>query len=227
VRKDTKRHFHLGVNFLVTPPTPLGPQRLLQFQAKLADPVTGIVFNASDQLGETAVFVRRDLPLEVRVGPVGPQVSQLLITAPNPNRLLEDFMDECDGIISAYREVWKEPVQIIGRDCTVRHLYAGREAHAFEFLWQSQLGQSEERLSKLGRPVLGGGLRLFMPPSEAEPAIEVKIESLFADASQLFVEVALSWPIPRPIAELEARSMLQTAEQYIDEQIADFIALED
>jgi hypothetical protein len=51
--------------------------------------------------------------------------------------------------------------------------------------------------------VLGGGLRLVMPPVKegAEPVqIEIKIESFFRESQKLFIETFFVWPQPSALS---------------------------
>ena len=229
MRPDTKRHLHLGVNFILAPAPTFGTLQLLKFQQQLADPVAGIVFDASQRHDQSTVFMRTQSPLEVRLGLVGPQISQLLITASNPERLADDFVDECETIVEAYRAVWPDPVQIVRRDCTIRHLYAVQEPHAFQFLWERRLRQPTDSIEAFGRPVLGGGLRFFMPnrPDVVDdPVIEVKIESLIVDSSQLFVEATFVWNQPMSNADLDPRTIVSKVDNYIGSEVTQFIIAE-
>jgi hypothetical protein len=224
LRTDTKRNFHLGVNYLLTPAVAVSTVQQLKFQQLLADPVKGIVFDTTQKLGDAVGFLRQAPHLEVKVGPVGPQVSQLLITAPDPKRLIEDFEDECDFVVEAYNEVWGAPTQILRRDCTIRHLYAVQEEHAFQFLWEKRLHQASDALGVFGRPIIGGGIRLVLPPETPDqPLFEVKIESLLADASQLFVETSAVWNQPVSGEQLDPRALLEPAEQFMNNEVRSFI----
>jgi hypothetical protein len=174
------------------------------------------------------VFIRQAPPVHVTVGLVGPGIGQLLIAAPQPNRPLVSFIEDAEAVVQAYRRVWPGPIQIVRRDCTLRYLYAVREGHAMQFLWERRLHQTEEALSALGRPVLGGGLRLVMPARPNvpdDPGIEVKIESFLSDARQLFLEVQLVWEIPAPPgAEPDPRPLIEAADAYVDGPLTQFVA---
>lgn len=215
------------MNFIVAPPVAVGTSQQLAFQQLLADPVRGIIFDATQRQGDAVFFARQSPRLEVRIGPTGPQVSQLLITAPNPERLVEDFEAECDDVIEAYRETWGAPAQLLRRDCTVRHLYAVKEEHSFQFLWEKRLHQKADSLGLFGRPIIGGGIRLVLPPeNENAPLLEVKIESYLSDSSQLFVETSAVWERPTPGDELDARSLLEATESFMNNEVATFIKAE-
>ena len=174
------------------------------------------------------VFIRQAPPVHVTVGLVGPGIGQLLIAAPQPNRPLISFIEDAEMVVQAYRRVWPGPIQIVRRDCTLRYLYAVREGHAMQFLWERRLHQTEEGLSALGRPVLGGGLRLVMPARAQMPedaGVEVKIESFLSDARQLFLEAQFTWETPAlPGAEPDPRPLIEAVDAFIDGPLTEFVS---
>jgi hypothetical protein len=174
------------------------------------------------------VFVRQGPPLHVTVGLVGPGIGQLLIAAPQPNRALVSFIEDAEMVVAAYRRVWPGPMQIVRRDCTLRYLYAVREGHAMQFLWERRLHQTEDALSAIGRPVLGGGLRLVMPPRPRVPddaGVEVKIESLLSDARQLFLETQFVWETPAaPGTEPDPRPLIEAVDAFNAGPLTRFVA---
>ena len=231
LRPETKQHLHFGVNFVVAPAAAIAPAQQLQFQQGLADPVHGIVFDVVQKAGPGIVFQRAKEPLQVHLGPVGPQVGQLLITAGKPARTLDDFISDAESVISVYRSVWPGSLQILRRDVTIRHLYAiqGQEQHAFQYLWERRLHQGAAAMASFGRPVVGGGLRVVLPPRanvEDDTNVEVKIESLLSDPRQLFVEASFVWPSPRVNAEPEPGPLLNVVEQFLDTEVRNFILSE-
>lgn len=229
MRPDTKQHLHVGVNFVLAPAANVTTNSQLQFQQYLSDPIRDVVFDTAQRQDAAFVFQRTSLPLEVRIGPVGPQVGQLLITAPQPARTLDEVLEDFEAVVDAYRQIWRGPVQVIRRDCTVRHLYAVRESHALQYIWERRLHQQEDSVQIFGRPVLGGGMRFVMPPRQDvadDPAIEVKIESLLADASQLFVETSFVWGQPHPGTELEPSELVRAVEGYMCNEVTKFILSE-
>lgn len=229
MRPDTKRHLHIGVNFLFAPASEVSTVDQLRFQQRLAEPVTGIVFDATVRQDQIVTFERRVEPLQVKIGAVGPQVGQLLIVAPQPNRSLEDFIGEAESVVEAFQEVWPGALQLVRRDCTIRHLYAVQEDHAFRFLWERRLQQQGDSLSAFGRPVIGGGLRFVMPPRPEithDSLVEVKIESLLADSTQLFVDASFVWEQPLPITGFDVRAVVEPVEEYLENEVTQFILWE-
>lgn len=217
------------MNFVLAPAATVTTPQQLQFQQFLAEPIRGIVFDTAQRADAAFLFQRTTAPLEVRIGPVGPQVGQLLVTAPQPARRLDEVLEDFEAVIDAYRQIWPGPLQVIRRDCTVRHLYAVRESHALQYIWERRLHQSEAGVHLLGRPVLGGGMRFVMPPRPEvadDAAIEVKIESLLADASQLFVETSFVWGTPLAGVEIEASPLVNAVESYMCNELTKFILSE-
>lgn len=227
---DTRRSLHNGINFLVVPAPLIDQPRILRFQQELS--IQQIEFQRVERKGNNFLLASSDPQrLEVKIGMAAPQVGQLLIVLPHPNVGLEDFIETAEIICGVFRNVWPEPAGIISRDTTIRHLYQSDGNHGFKYLWETRLGQSNRSLANLGRPVLGGGLRLFMPPREAqahepqiEPQIEVKIESYLRDSQLLFVETQFSWPQPIPINDgLIPRALLEAVNQYATTEVINFI----
>lgn len=227
MRPDTKQGFHFGTNFLLAPAVGYEPGALLQFQQTLAQ-TSAVVFDQTQRTPTGMAFVRQGPPLQVTVGLVGPGLGQLLIAAPQPSRPLISFIEDAEMIVQAYRRVWPGPIQIVRRDCTLRYLYAVREGHAMQYLWERRLHQTEDALSSLGRPVLGGGLRLVMPPRPHVPddaGVEVKIESFLSDSRQLFLEGQFVWETPpTPGTEPDPRPLIEAVDNFIDGPLTQFAA---
>jgi hypothetical protein len=228
VRPDTKQGFHFGTNFLFAPAGSYEPTGLLQFQQTLAETSGTLVFDQTQRTPMGMVLVRQGPPLQVTVGLVGPGIGQLLIAAPQPSRPLISFIEEAEMVVNAYRRVWPGPIQVVRRDCTLRYLYAVREGHAMQFLWERRLRQSEDALSALGRPVLGGGLRLVMPPRPTvadDAGVEIKIESFLSDSRQLFLESQFVWETPAtPGTEPDPRPLIEAVDGFIDGPLTEFAA---
>jgi hypothetical protein len=228
LRPDTKQGFHFGTNFLFAPAPMYESAGLLRFQQALAETSWTLIFDQTQRTPAGMVFIRQAPPIHVTVGLVGPGIGQLLIAAPQPNRPLVSFIEDAEMVVQAYRKVFPGPIQIVRRDCTLRYLYAVREGHAMQFLWERRLHQTEEALSALGRPVLGGGLRLVMPARPQMPddaGIEVKIESFLSDARQLFLEVQFVWETPAPPgAEPDPRPLIEAVDAYVDGPLTAFVA---
>jgi hypothetical protein len=201
---------------------------LLQFQQVLAETSSALVFDQTQRTPTGLMLMRQAPPLHVTVGLVGPGIGQLLIAAPQPNRPLVSFIEDAEMVVHAYRRVWPGPIQIVRRDCTLRYLYAVREGHAMQFLWERRLQQTEDALSALGRPVLGGGLRLVMPPRPNVPddaGVEAKIESFLSDSRQLFLETQFVWEfLAPPGIEPDPRPIIEAVDAFNDGPLTQFVA---
>jgi len=223
---ESRSALHFGVNFVLAPPPLIDGKHIRSFQDHLAEEAlefTGVNTPATGM----GVFERSPTrPLQVRVQTT-PPVAQLLIIAPIPERTVEEFMEEAEAVCSAFQKTWPSPVQLVARDCTIRHLYDVPAEHAFEYLWVKRLGETESQLGALGRPVLGGGLRFVMPPiaSDTEPKqVEVKIESFLNNSRKLYVDVSFAWPSPvAPGSSLDPGAMLQEVQAYATTEVVAFI----
>jgi hypothetical protein len=234
MRADTKQHFQFSVSFVFSPSPNMTTNLTLAFQQRLAAPEVGIVFDQVQRMpggpAVAQVFARLNPALQVTVAQPGPApVGQLTIVAPQPNQLTDDFMNDAEAVVEAFRETWPGPIQTLRRDCTVQNLYAVTAEHAFQYLWERRLHQPEAAVQEFGRPILGGGLRFVMPARpdvEDEPLIEVKIESLLRDPRMLYVETQAVWERPSS-AEPSPRQLLQTVIEYADGPVVQFITRED
>lgn len=227
MRPDTKRHYYFGVGFIVAPAPVFSAAALLKFEARLADPNVGITFDnrQRDESG-TSLLVRNSPPLTVHLTTPAPQVGQLAVMSVEPRGLPEEFISDAEDIVQAFRDVWPGPFQVVHRDCTVRYLYAVGGEHSFQYLWEKRLHQASGELQLLERPILGGGIRFVLPPQDAadEAIIEVKIESLLRDPSQLFVESQFAWRQPTsPEIGFDAGAMIEAVEAYTNGPLTRFI----
>lgn len=227
MRPESQQALHFGVNFLFAPNIDLAPSKILTFQQQLSE--YGIVFDRSKTEGKKVALVRKAKPLQVKLEHPQPPLTQFLIVAPNPERVQEDFVAEAEQLTDIFAQVWSENLQIVRRDCTVRFLYATTEQHAFKYLWEDRLGQSESGLLPFDRPVTGGGLRIVMPsPDPNQAQIEVKVESFLRDSSRLFVETQFVWQAPAPTGTtLDAGGLLKEVLAYAQGPVVDFIQAND
>jgi hypothetical protein len=217
---------HLGINYVVSPTPNIDKNKSLAFQQALLREAIDI---DNVRYGDTEIALTREsTPLQIKVIASGPPVvGQLLVLAPNPDRNLEVFGKESEAIVRAFQATWPDIRQIIARDCTLRYLYESSQQHAFKELWEERLGQSEKSLDKLGRPVLGGGLRLIMPSIEGEQdptQVQVRIESYLRDSKKVFVETEFKWPEAKPPDfPFDPVKLLSTVDEFIENQVFAFI----
>ncbi len=224
MRPNTRRHIHLGINFVMVPGPPVTQRTGLTFQNALVQ--HSIEYDQVNYEEDTIKIVRERPPLQIVVAsPTNQPTGQLLILAPGPAQPLESFIQETEFIVEAFQSVWpSQQRQIVKRDVTIRDLYE-TDQHAFQEIWETRLGQSEDSLAVFGRKVLGGGLRFVMPPESDRPAqIEVKIESYLRDTSKVFVETQFTWPASTPPdVTFEPRYRLCEVNDYAKKEVIDFI----
>ncbi len=217
---------HMGINYFVFPTPNIDKKISLTFQQALLD--GGIDIDNVRYADTEITLTRETTPLQIKIIASGPPiVGQLLMLAPNPERNLDMFGKESEAIVRAFNNTWPKVKQIITRDCTIRYLYETTHTHAFKELWEERLGQPEESLSKLGRPVAGGGIRLVMPPLKGEPDpthIQVKVESYLKDSKKMFVEAEFKWPQAKATElPFDPVDLLYTVDKYIEKQVFSFI----
>ncbi len=227
IKTDDKISMHFGVNYLLVPLQELGEKFHIEFQKNLIE--EGLAFSALKKESKpTKWMFNREPdpgPLRVMVGEAGPQVGQILISASQPNQGLELFIREAQAACRSFTKTWPGQHQIIHRDVTTRHLYPTESEHAFKYLWEDVLGQTEEKLSALNRKVLGGGLRVVMPPKKPEDAIvELKIESFLEDPQKIIVETQFAWGKPlAPADNIDPEGILREVEGYGMKEALDFL----
>jgi len=229
INRETRESIHFGVGYVVAKEWSSDPIKRLDFQKTLAE-------NQLD-LPQTSVgphdfnFVRiEQSPLQVKVASLGPGVSSISIFSERPVHPLELFVKEAEAVCTAYQNTFlEEPCQILQSNARIRHLYSCQN-HAFKYLWENRLGQNPQDFHYLGkRPVLGGGLRLVMPPlgQEADPVqIEIKIESFFRESQKMFIETFFVWPKPRllPIDKrFDPEVRLTKVEKYAINEVWSFL----
>jgi hypothetical protein len=222
--EHTRQSIHFGVGCVFTPQPVLDAAHALQFQQALAK--EGLTFNSANAVPNAIILGRAAPPLEVRVQQPGPPVGQLAVVSAHPQGTLDEFVDEAKMVLAAFGATWPGQLQVIGRDVTLRSLYDVAGEHAFKYLWEERLKRREEELSAFGRSVLGGGLRLVIPPSDirsGEPNIEVKIESFLANPKKLFVELQMQWPRPESMADFDPGALLQEADRFVTTEVVRFI----
>lgn len=225
---ETRQTIHLGINFLISPVPPLDSNSKLRFQQSLA--TSGIDFSHVELKEREIVVIREASPrLEIKVAALpGAPLGQLLIVSPDPRCDLRLFAKDAEAIIEAFEATWTMPSrQIISSDVTLRDLYESSSEHAFQELWEGRLKQPPDSLARLGRPVLGGGLRFVMPPLSDEPyphQIEVKIESFLRDSKKVFVETQFTWTAPTPPSvPWDAQKRLEQVDRYVEDQVETFV----
>jgi len=229
LNRDSRQSIYFSVGYTIVSEWPSGTMQWLDFQKVLAE--NQLDFPQTSVGARDFTLIRREpSPLQVKIASLGPRVSRILISSERPVHSLEYFCKEADVVCSAYGETFlQQESQILQCGVTIRHLYSCQD-HAFKYLWEERLGQKPEDFSYLGKPVLGGGLRLVMPPSKdsAEPVqIEIKVESFFRESQKMFVETVFVWPQPRLLqsdAKFDPAIRLTEVEKYATSKVWDFIS---
>lgn len=222
----SQRPLHYGVNFLIAPcALPLDTNHQQDFIRFLSD--NQIEFARTEKSGQIMKFLaHQSEPLEVVVKQAGPQVSQLLVLAPQPTQPMETIVQQCELICRGFQSVWSlGHAQIINRDACIRYLYQSKGEHAFKYIWEDRLKQDPKDMKKLNRPVLGGGLRFVMPPNETNKTqAQIKIESFLNDSRMLFVELQFAWPYSATLEDgFKPGEMLTEMQQYCTDNVVPFI----
>ena len=226
---ESQTTIHKGIAFIFTPFTGVDKRTSLKFQAQLIE--RGLDFSRT-QDAENVLAVTREKPtaLEINVKllqtPVGAPLGQVLMLGPHDAHDGQMFEREVEAVIEAFNDVWFDSNrQLLRCEVTVRDLFESEMDHAFQELWVHRLSQREDALAALGRPVLGGGLRLVMPPIPGDLSscqIEVKIESFLQDTKKIFVETQFVWPNPIS-GPMDPSIRLKAVDDYVSDSVIPFI----
>jgi hypothetical protein len=227
--RESRQSIYFEVTYVLAHEWPSDMMERLEFQKLLAQ--SQLDFPQTTAAGNSFTLIRTEQsPLQVKMTSLGPRVSNISISARKPVDSLDLFSKEADAVCHAYGQLWlKQPCQVLQCSARIQHLYSCHE-HAFKYLWEDRLGQDPRDFAYLGRrPVLGGGLRLVMPPvkEDPEPAhVEIKIESFFPELAKIFIETSFVWPQPRLVTESEKfdpESRLERVEEYAVGEVCDFL----
>lgn len=200
INRQSRTSVHFSINFLIATGWTPDKAVTVDFQKALLD--NGLDFSQTNT-GPRNFTLSRTQPshLQVKLESPAPQVSGIHIVSAPPTYDLEMFIQEASAATDAYQQTYPaDQYQLIRCAAKIQHLYSS-QAHAFQYLWETRLGQSPADFHCLGpRPVAGGGLRLIMPPHATEGqepcSIELRIESLLREPRKLMVETAFVWPKP-------------------------------
>jgi hypothetical protein len=227
--RESRQSAYFEVSYVIASEWTSDTIQRLNFQKSLAEkqldlPQTNVGAN------NFTLIRTEQSPLQVRVSSLGPRVSSISTSSKRPVHSLDLFSKEAEVVCDAYRQTWlKQQCQILQCNARIQHLYSC-QGHAFKYLWEDRLGQDPQDFAYLGkRPVLGGGLRLVMPPTkdDAEPVqIEIKIESFFPELRKMFIGTSFVWPQPRLLAaneKFDPESRLKRVEEYAVNEVCDFV----
>ena len=226
---ESRQSIYFGVSYVIASEWSAETMKRLDFQKALAQRQLDFPQTSVGVRDFTLVRTEQSA-LQVKVASLGPRVSSISINADRPVHSLDLFGKEADAVCDAYRQIWlKQQCQILQSNARIRHLYSC-QGHAFKYLWEQRLGQKPQDFHYLGkRPVLGGGLRLFIPPlkEDEEPVqIEIKIESFLRESRKMFIETIFVWPKPGLLSEsveFAAEHRLKSVERYATSEVCDFV----
>jgi len=227
---DSRTLLHIGINFVLAPAPDVSKDSALKFHRALDEEM--VEFNKFDQDVEKqriAVVSEKPSRFEINVGSFGPpHVGQIVMRCPQPDISLERFVRTAESVLKAFHAVWPaKKQQLVACDATIRDLYQTTSEHSFKEIWEDFLGQEESKLAKLGRKVLGGGLRFVMPPQQGDKPpvqVEVKVESFLRDSGKVFVETQFTWPQPMPRGKgLDPAARLKILDDYTGKNVIDFM----
>jgi hypothetical protein len=222
---DSQQTVHKAISFMFSSFAGFDKRASLKFQGALLE--RGVDFS-STQEGENTLTIIREKParLEIHLNVPGPAIGNLLIAGPHGAHSGEMFEHEAEAVVLAFNDVWYDANrQILSCEASVRDLFESSYEHAFRELWEFRLSQRDESLVILGRPVLGGGIRLVMPPlpGEERPCqIELKIESYLRDTKKIFVDTQFSWPTVNS-GPMDPPARLKIVDEYVENHVIPFI----
>jgi hypothetical protein len=227
--RESRQSIYFEVSYVIANEFPSDTMERLNFQKLLTEKQLDFPQASAGTHNFTLVRTEQS-PLQVKASSLGPRVSNISISSKRPVHNLDLFSKEAEAVCDAYRQTWlKQQCQILRCSARIQHLYSC-QGHAFKYLWEERLGQKPEDFTYLGnRPVLGGGLRLVMPPTreDAEPVqIEIKIESFFPESGKIFIETFFVWPQPRLLgkdAKFDPELRLKRVEKYAVNEVCNFL----
>jgi hypothetical protein len=229
LNRESRQSIYFGVGYVIATPWVSDKGRQLDFQRSLLEHQLDFSDIRADERSFT--LIRKDQsPLQIRLASLGPQVSNIIIKSEGPVHNIDLFSKEADAACDAYRQTWLgQGCHILQCDATIRHLYSCTD-HAFKYLWKTRLGQQPHDFYHLGkRPVLGGGLRLVIPPIREDvelTQIEIKIESFLRESQKMFIETLFVWPQNRLLgkeSKFDPEFRLKLVEKYAITEVWNFL----
>jgi len=195
-----ERGFYLRVDFAL--PCSVTQEVQHKLLRELADQKVDF---GSAQFGQTELMLLEEAPNERARKAMTFGSTFLEIKWVFPRASIDVIKKEAEAIFGAARKVLH--IQILVRVVSgVQCVAVSYEGDARVFLGETVLGGLTEKLIPYGRPAHCVGIRLFFPafkgPSRTEKfPIEVKIESLVEDPTELFVEVTRTAQEPEHVTD--------------------------
>ncbi len=215
------RGLHAGVRF--APPANLDKQHKQQFQMKANEGFDWQRQEYTERVWRLATPQANGDPrshLKLTLQPDAVNFEDSFPTGP-----MEVFFDNLKLALDAVAAVFN-PRLILGIGAVVRLSSQSDPEDARVFLG-GQCLKIDERLSSLGRPVHGMGIKLLLPPlpGEGKPNWQaiVRVESLLEDVRQLFIEVDARWGTPSQWNPQTAVDSVKTAHDFATGQVVQFL----
>ena len=150
INRQSRTSVHFSINYVIAIGWTPDKAVTVDFQKALLD--NGLEFSQTNA-GPRNFTLSRTQPshLQVKLDSPAPQVSGIHIISAPPAYDLEMFTQEASAATAAYQQVYPaQQYQIIRCAAKIQHLYSSQE-HAFQYLWETRLGQSPEDFRCLGR----------------------------------------------------------------------------
>jgi hypothetical protein len=229
LNRNSRQSIYFNVGYIIANEWPSDTVERLEFQKLLAENQLEFL-QARVGVRDFTLVRKEPSPLQVKIASLGPRVSNISVSSERPVHTMDLFCKEADVVCDAYHQIWLDrECQILQCGANIRHLYSCKD-HAFKYLWETRLGQKPQDFHYLGkRPVLGGGLRLVMPPIKepSEPVqIEIKIESFLQESEKMFIETVFVWPQPLLLPKnkkFDPEIRLKKVEKYAINEVYEFI----
>jgi len=217
----------------LAPPVSLDPMSQKDFQRAVEDRCVEV--NYVQRATEGVEFGRRY-----------PNSRELLRVVARPQKLsieqwfrpeLSLTIKEMDEIVKAAQDTLK-PRVLAGIRVRVCKQAGAPGGDARVFLADQVLQIPQERKSSFGRPIHMVGIKFFMPPyqvvagpasgAQAADGVEVRIESLNEDISEIFLECNHYFPAPDELSAMTSlRSFVDKTDDFLEQQVAQFLQVSD
>lgn len=228
--RQSKTSSYFSIGYVIAGSWTPNKAQHVEFQKALLD--NGLDFSQT-MTRSNGFQLRREPPnpLQITLESPAPQVHSMQIVSNNPGTDLEFFCKDVQATAAAYQQTWPaEHFQVLTTNAKIHHLYS-TSGHAFQYLWETRLGQSPQDFKALGsRPVGGGGLRFLFPPHAVNGSelvsIELRIESFLREPGKMLIETVFSWPRPRTFQKDEyfnPAHFLQMVENFAANEVWEFI----
>lgn len=207
-----------AIAYLYSETPPLGREENLKFYDRVT--TSGVEVTQFLIQGPELVLLRPPAPgsgaLEIRVGTFATPVPQLrlLVSELPVDRPADLVWETADIVWEAFRTIWGSRLGEPNLTEVTQEFSVPAPSGSRDFLLGNVVHVDPASLHHLGRDFEGFGLRFMSGPSIAfsgpKPllngaAVEMRIETLMKDPSQLFVQATVKWPpLNVPVQQLPA-----------------------